>query len=146
MKSKRTKPAKRTKARSSRAAARVSTKPRAVDNLQERVNELEETLVPIRSGEVDAVVVSAPAGDQVFTLQGAEHPYRLMVETIDEGAATLSDDGTVLYANRSFAEIFEVPLEKFIGVPLNDFVFGEDRELVDALVADANNSIVRGEI
>ncbi len=43
------------------------------ENLRERVTELEETLRAIRSGEVDAVVVSAPQGDQVFTLQGAEH-------------------------------------------------------------------------
>jgi PAS domain S-box-containing protein len=69
-----------------------------------------------------------------------------MVETIDEGAATLADDGTVLYANRSFAEIFDVPLEKLIGAPLNDFVFGEDRELLAHLIADANINIVRGEI
>lgn len=117
-----------------------------VSDLQGRVAELEETLRAIRMGEVDAVLVSGPQGDQVFTLQGAEHPYRLMVETIDEGAATLADDGTVLYANRSFAEIFDVPLEKFIGAPLNDFVFGEDRELLAHLIADANINIVRGEI
>jgi two-component system NarL family sensor kinase len=117
-----------------------------VTALLARVAELEETLRAIRMGEVDAVLVSGPQGDQVFTLQGAEHPYRLMVETIDEGAATLSDDGTVLYANRSFAEIFDVPLEKFIGAPLNDFIFGEDRELLAALIAAANMNIVRGEI
>jgi two-component system NarL family sensor kinase len=117
-----------------------------VTDLLARVAELEETLRAIRMGEVDAVLVSGPQGDQVFTLQGAEHPYRLMVETIDEGAATLADDGTVLYANRSFAEIFDVPLEKFIGAPLNDFVFGEDRELLAHLIADANINIVRGEI
>jgi PAS domain S-box-containing protein len=117
-----------------------------VSGLRERVGELEETLRAIRMGEVDAVLVAGPEGDQVFTLQGAEHPYRLMVETIDEGAATLADDGTVLYANRSFAEIFGVPLEKFIGVPLNDSIFGEDRELLDTLIADANINIVRGEI
>ncbi|MDP9339927.1 MAG: histidine kinase [Acidobacteriota bacterium] len=115
-------------------------------SLRARVAELEETLRAIRMGEVDAVLVSGPEGDQVFTLQGAEHPYRLMVETIDEGAATLADDGTVLYSNRSCAEIFGVPLEKFIGVPLNDAVFGEDRELLDNLIADANKNIVRGEI
>jgi len=117
-----------------------------VTDLLARVAELEETLRAIRMGEVDAVLVSGPGGDQVFTLQGAEHPYRLMVETIDEGAATLADDGTVLYANRSFAEIFDVALEKFIGTPLNDFVFGEDRELLATLIADANINIVRGEI
>jgi two-component system NarL family sensor kinase len=117
-----------------------------VTDLLARVAELEETLRAIRMGEVDAVLVSGPGGDQVFTLQGAEHPYRLMVETIDEGAATLADDGTVLYANRSFAEIFDVALEKFIGAPLNDFVFGEDRALLAHLIADANINIVRGEI
>src|SRR6202790_5359716 len=117
-----------------------------VIGLRARIAELEETLRAIRMGEVDAVLVSGPHGDQVFTLQGAEHPYRLMVETIDEGAATLAEDGTVLYANRSFAEIFDIPLEKFIGAPLNDFVFGEDRELLAVLIADANLNIVRGEI
>jgi two-component system NarL family sensor kinase len=114
--------------------------------LRARIAELEETLRAIRMGEVDAVLVPGPQGDQVFTLQGAEHPYRLMVETIDEGAATLTGDGTVLYCNRSFAEIFDVPLEKFIGALLTDCVFAEDRELLATLVADANNSIVRGEI
>ena len=123
-----------------------ATRPSQVPGLVARVAELEETLRAIRMGEVDAVLVSGPQGDQVFTLQGAEHPYRLMVETIDEGAATLADDGTVLYANRSFAEIFNVALEKFIGAPLNDFVVGEDRELLDTLVADANMNVVRGEI
>ena len=146
MKSKRTKPAKRTKARSSRAAARVSTKSRAVDNLQERVNELEETLRAIRSGEVDAVVVSAPAGDQVFTLQGAEHPYRLLVETIDEGAATLSNDGTILNSNRSFANIFDAQLERFIGTPIENFVSGEYVEALRALIRNAADGVARGEI
>src|ERR1700693_5509723 len=117
-----------------------------VTDLHARIAELEETLRAIRMGEVDAVLVSGPHGDQVFTLQGAEHPYRLMVETIDEGAATLADDGTVLYANRSFAEIFDTPLEKFIGAPLNDFVVGEDRELLANLIADANRNIVSGDI
>src|ERR1700731_25194 len=117
-----------------------------VSELQGRVAELEETLRAIRMGEVDAVLVSGPQGDQVFTLQGAEHPYRLIIETIEEGAASLADDGTVLYANRSFAEIFDIALEKFIGAPLNDFVFGEDRALLAHLIADANINIVRGEI
>jgi two-component system NarL family sensor kinase len=125
---------------------KLPVQPTQVTDLRARVAELEETLRAIRMGEVDAVLVSGPHGDQVFTLQGAEHPYRLMVETIDEGAATLADDGTVLYANRSFAEIFDVPLEKFIGSPLNDSVFGEDRELLAHLIADANVNIVRGEI
>jgi PAS domain S-box-containing protein len=145
MKTKRTKSSKRTKHRSPRPAARP-TKSKAFDELHERVAELEETLRAIRSGEVDAVVVSAAKGDQVFTLQGAEHPYRLLVETIDEGAATLSNDGTVLYSNRSFANIFDAQLERFIGTPLENFVSDEYTDPLRALIRSAANGAARGEI
>jgi PAS domain S-box-containing protein len=117
-----------------------------IEEIRSRVVELEETLRAIRLGEVDAVVVNGPVGDQVFTLQGAEHPYRILVETIDEGAATLSDDGTVLYSNKSFASIFDVPLEKFIGAPLEGFVSGEDMGDLRALIQDAKSGSARGEI
>ena len=110
------------------------------------MQELEETLRAIRMGEVDAVLVSGARGDQVFTLQGAEHPYRLLVENIEEGAATLSDDGTVLYSNKSFAAFFGVPLEKFIGAPLHNFVTGNDAEFLKTLILGARLASTRGEI
>jgi PAS domain S-box-containing protein len=110
------------------------------------VAELEETLRAIRMGEVDAVLVSSTQGDQVFTLQGAEHPYRLLVESIEEGAATLSDDGTVLYSNKSFAAFFNAPLEKFIGAPLHNFVTGNDAEFLKTLILGAKLASTRGEI
>ena len=143
MKRKPTKPAKRIK----RLAVKPSAgKSRAFAEMRERVSELEETLRAIRSGEVDAVVVSASKGDQVFTLQGAEHPYRLLVETIDEGAATLSNDGTILYSNRSFANIFDAQLERFIGTPIENFVSGEYVEALRSLIRNAASGVARGEI
>src|SRR6201996_2488309 len=138
MKRKPTKPAKRIK--------RSAGKSLALAEMRERVSELEETLRAIRSGEVDAVVVSASKGDQVFTLQGAEHPYRLLVETIDEGAATLSNDGTILYSNRSFANIFDAQLERFIGTPIENFVSGEYVEALRALIRNAASGVARGKI
>src|SRR6202012_3843196 len=127
-------------------SARLSAKPAAHNDLQERVAELEETLRAIRSGEVEAVVGSADKGDQVFTLKGAEHPYLLLVETIDEGAATLSNDGTILYSNRSFANIFDAQLERFIGTPIENFVSGEYVDALRALIRNAANGVARGEI
>jgi two-component system NarL family sensor kinase len=146
MKNKRTKPSKRIKSQSGRSKASFSIKPKELAELHERVNELEETLRAIRSGEVDAVVVNSPQGDQVFTLQGAEHPYRLLVETIDEGAATLSNDGTILYSNRSFASIFDAQLERFIGSSIENFVSGEYIDALRALIRSAGDTSVRGEI
>jgi two-component system NarL family sensor kinase len=122
------------------------TRLNSVKELRARVAELEETLRAIHMGEVDAVLVSSVKGDQVFTLQGAEHPYRLLVETIEEGAATLADDGTVLYSNKSFAAFFGVPLEKFIGAPLHNFVSGSDAEFLKTLILGAKLASTRGEI
>src|SRR5690349_7415771 len=66
-------------------------------DLRARLAELEDTLNAIRSGEVDALIVNGPNGDQVYSLKGAEAPYRAFIEHMHEGAVTLSDDGTVLY-------------------------------------------------
>src|SRR4030066_1350223 len=83
-----------------------------LEELTSRMMEAEETLRAIRGGEVDALVVSTAEGDQVFTLTGAEHPYRAMVETMNEGALTLASDGTILYSNQHFADIIKGSLEK----------------------------------
>src|SRR5262245_28426542 len=81
-----------------------------ISNLRSRLDELEETLQAIRSGGIDALIVSGAEGDQVFTLQGAEHPYRVLVESMNEGAATLTPTGDLLYANRRFADMLGVAL------------------------------------
>ncbi len=86
-----------------------------VAHLEARLQEAEETLRAIRQGEVDALVVAGPKGDQVFTVQGAETPYRFLVEEMNEGALLVSPDGTVLYANARFAELTGLPLEQIIG-------------------------------
>ncbi len=44
------------------------------EDLRLRLEEALDTLRAIRSGEVDALVVSTPQGDQVYTLKGAERP------------------------------------------------------------------------
>ncbi len=86
-----------------------------LDELRQRLQEAEETLDAIRSGEVDALVVSGPAGEKVFTLSGAEHPYRVLVESMNEGALSLSKDGTILYSNSAFARMVGIPLDQIMG-------------------------------
>ena len=83
--------------------------------LRARLREAEGTLDAIRSGHVDALVVYGKAGEQIFTLKGADHSYRRMVETMSEGAATVGPDGTILYGNGRLAEMLETPLERLIG-------------------------------
>jgi PAS domain S-box-containing protein len=111
------------------------------------VRELEETFLAIQRGQVDAVVVNGPGGGgQVFTLQGAEHPYRVLVETMNEGAATLDPDGTVLYANASFAGILGALLEDIIGTPLQKHFTLPEQEKLEALIGNGLQRETRGEV
>lgn len=117
-----------------------------INRLRNRLAEVEESLGAIQRGEVDALVVAGPEGDQIFTLAGAEHPYRVMVEAINEGAATLLRDGTILYSNRQFAKMMETPLEKLIGKCLPD-LFPSDLQLsVRDMLRQAESGSVRREI
>jgi len=65
--------------------------------------EAAETVEAIRHGKVDAIVVQGPNGPQVVVLQGAEEPYRVLVERMSDGAATIDNDGTVIFANNRLA-------------------------------------------
>lgn len=105
------------------------------EELRARLVEAEETLNAIRSGSVDALVVSGPQGEQVYTLRGADHTYRRLIEEMSEGAVVLTTDGDILYCNLRFAEMLRLPLESVIGNPLRQFFTKGDQPEVGALLA-----------
>ena len=102
-----------------------------------RLLESEETLRAIRGGEVDAVVVSnGKPGAEVFTLASADRPYRSFVENMQEGAATLSDAGILLFANERLGELLGCESAQVVARHLSEFVTPESRpELMLALSA-----------
>lgn len=124
----------------------VKSTARQNKELRARVRELEETFLAIQCGRVDAVVVNGDNGDQVFTLQGAEHPYRVLVETMNEGAATLDKDGTVLYANASFAGMLGVPPEQIIGTLLQKHFAVQEQPKLVVLIENGLRGDSRGEV
>lgn len=85
------------------------------EELRIQLEEAQETLNAIRRGEVDGLVVSTPRGEQVYTLTGAEKPYRVLIEEMKEGAVMLSEDNIILYCNSGFAKMMKLPLEKLVG-------------------------------
>ena len=100
-----------------------------LSDLQAQYAEAVETLRAIRNGEVDALVVADGApGAQVFTLSSADRPYRMFVETMRDGAATVSEHGIVLYANQRWADSLRLPLSRIIGAPLMSFVAASHRD------------------
>lgn len=109
-----------------------------VAELEGRLREAEETLDAIRLGEVDAVIVGGPGNQQVYTIENADRPYRLLVEQMREGAVTLSAEGTVLYCNRHLSELMEIPQERLTGASFRDFLpEGQRAAFADLTVGSA---------
>ncbi|MDI3288965.1 ATP-binding protein [Polyangium sp. 15x6] len=127
----------------------VTAKPEApivAHDLLLRVEEAEATLAAIRAGEVDALVVSADGAPRVFVLRGADHAHRTLLETLNEGAMTISGDGTILFANRQLAEMLGRPLGKVLGASLRECVGPAEAGTFDALLAAAKGGSAKGEI
>ena len=110
--------------------------------LRARLEEVEETLRAISAGEVDALVMK----DRVYTLHGAETPYRILVEAMNEIALTLAPDGTISYCNGRLSELLRVPHETIIGTPLRRFVTPPDHPKFDKMFAESQKCSSKGEV
>jgi diguanylate cyclase (GGDEF)-like protein len=90
-----------------------------------RMTQAEDTLRAIGAGEVDAFVVSdGGQARRVFSLSTADRPYRMFVENMRDGAATLSSNGIILYANQRLADLLSCPRESIVGSALTRFLAG----------------------
>ncbi len=118
-----------------------------IAELEAKLAESEETLQAIARGEVDAVVVrDGAARHQIYTLENADRPYRVLIEQMQEGAVILSGDGSVLYCNRRLAEMAGLPQERVIGQRLQPLIVDGDRTLFQFLLDEARQARARGEI
>ncbi len=102
--------------------------------LRRRLEISEEPMRALRAGEVDAITVETPEGLRIFALKGADQPYRVMVESMSEGALTVGSDGMILYGNRRFAEMIKSNLDEIFGSSLPTHFTEADRaRIVTAL-------------
>lgn len=106
-----------------------------VEELRARLQEAEETLSAIRSGEIDALVVTEQEGERVYTLRSPDRAWRLMIEEMRQGAITATSDGLLLWCNAGFARMLRAPVESLIGVPFRSYIAPESRELGEALLS-----------
>ena len=122
-----------------------ATPPDHQTKLLARLKTAEETLRAIQSGEVDALMVSGRRREQVVSLKGGEPAYRMLVEAMSEGAATLSPNGAVLYCNRRFAELIRRPPGKIVGTAVQSLVAETEQERFETLLAEAQKAVAKGE-
>src|SRR5689334_3235925 len=98
-----------------------------ISELRRRLEEAEETLRAIRSGEVDALVIDDPQGEVIYTLTTADYPYRLMIDEMNQGAVSVSPDSIILYSNRNFGGMLGVDGSSVSGKAFGDLIVAERR-------------------
>ncbi len=113
--------------------------------LVRRLEEAEETILAIHTGAVDAFVMGAGGRHRVYTLEGADRPYRLFVERMEEGAATMLADGTIAYSNGRLADLLKTEPEALMGARFGDFVAPEDRHIYENLMWQGRDRAGRSE-
>lgn len=124
-----------------------SGKPDVVlSELRSRLQEAEETLAAIRSGSVDAIVVDGPDGEKVFSLAGAERPYRLMIERMNQGAAMLREDGTIIFCNAAMASMLGSNLESVTGSNIRAYACLDMQEALNAVLEYGGQDNARTEL
>jgi PAS domain S-box-containing protein len=111
--------------------------------LQARLTDAEETLRAIRHLEVDAIVVTRPEGEQVYSLTSVERIYRDMIETMSESALNVTSDGMILYCNERFARMTKVDLTTVMGSNLLNHFVESDRDAISGLLDGATTGIKR---
>ena len=119
--------------------------PDELETLRLHLEETEAMLEAIRKYMVDAYVVTNLNGTRVVTLSDSEFPYRMMVESLNEGIVTLIPDGTIFYCNPRFAEMVQTEPEKLIGTAFQDLILPAEQDAFEVTFKQTEHNGARGE-
>lgn len=109
--------------------------------LRQRLEEAEELIRAISSGSVDAFLVQKGAEDQVLVLDGVDKPYRLLIERMNQAAVTLTEDGTIIYANPSLSQLLGEGVANLIGTSIADYLQVSDRPAFERMLTDTKEDL-----
>lgn len=116
-----------------------------VEELRYQLQEANDTIEAIRTGQIDAIVVQDGDEHQIFTLKSADHSYRVFIEKMTEGAVTLNSKGNIQYCNSKFADMVGHPLAHVIGEPFINFIEERSKAYFIELVNESWDNDRKGE-
>jgi len=90
--------------------------------LRQKLSEAEDILRVIRVQE------------QIFTSKDADYLYRILVETMNEGALTLSHDGTILYSNNQFADLVQYSIAAVVGSSIYQYIPADETATIKRML------------
>jgi PAS domain S-box-containing protein len=117
-----------------------------IEELESRLEESEQLIEAIKTGEVDALAINRDNQSEIYTLQSADYAYRVLIEEFQEGAINVTEEGLIVYTNSYFFRLVNLPYEKVIGSSIFDFVHYNSREEFKKLFEKSRSDKSKGEI
>ncbi len=114
--------------------------------LRAELREARETIEAIQGGGVDSLVIGPPGQEQVYSLASADRTYRLVVEAMSEGAATVSPRGVILDANPRLGLMTGRSASELTGTAVLDLIPGPHRAEFTRLLDVGAGDNARGEM
>jgi len=109
-----------------------------------QLRELQQLVEAIRTGSFDSLIIGPPGQEQVHYT--ADRSYRLIVEAMSEGAATVSTSGVILGANPRLGSMTGQNASELIGTPVLDLIAEAHRPAFARLLDVAVGESARGEV
>lgn len=113
--------------------------------LKQQLSEAGDPLRAIKLGNIDALVTKDKAL-KIYTDNTADKPYRILIESMHEGAITLDEDCTILYCNSYFADILKLKLQRIIGTNFIDYIDTSSKQNFPLLIRKARENDVKEEV
>jgi PAS domain S-box-containing protein len=111
-----------------------------------QLRELQQTIEAIRTGGVDSLIIGPPGQEQVYALATTDRSYRLIVEAMNEGTATVSPRGIILDANPRLGSMTGHNAAKLVGTPVLDLIPDACRPAFARLLDVGAGDSTRGEV
>jgi PAS domain S-box-containing protein len=111
-----------------------------------QLREAQEMLEAIRGGGVDSLLIGPPGQEQVYSLASADRPYRLIVEAMNEGAATISPRGVILEANPRLGSMIGQTTAELVSTAVQDLIPDAHRATFLRLLDVGAGDSARGEV
>ncbi len=90
-----------------------------IDQLRARLQEAEDTLIAIRNGEVDALVVDGSAGPKIYALQGQDAEMNRfrgeMLAQVSDAVIAFDDHERIIYLNAAAERLYGFSASEALG-------------------------------
>lgn len=107
--------------------------------LKDENTQLKQTLHSIQTGAVDAFIIKNKNGtESIFTLEGEEKPYRILIESLSLGAVTLTKEGKIIHCNKQFSKMINRPIKIITGSFLYEYIPKMEHEKIKTLLNQPN--------